>query len=44
MAPVRPVELAGQTGDKKQMHNKVSVNLGDFSMPWNKNHLQNSNC
>jgi hypothetical protein len=36
MAPVRPVDSAGQAGDTQQVHNKVPGSLNDFSRPCNK--------
>jgi hypothetical protein len=44
MAPIRPVDSAGQAGDKQQVHSEVPGSLSDFSRPWNKNHLENPNC
>ena len=42
MAPVRPVDSAGQAGGEQQMHSKVPGSLSDSSRPWNKNHLRNT--
>jgi hypothetical protein len=37
MAPVKPVDFAGQAGGEQQVHNKVPGSLSDSSRPWNKN-------
>ena len=44
MAPVRPVDSAGQAGGEQQMHSKVPGSLSDSSRPWNKNHHQRTTC
>jgi hypothetical protein len=44
MIPIRPVDFTGQVSDTQRMHNEVLGIISDFSRPWNKNHLQNSNC
>jgi hypothetical protein len=44
MAPVRPVNSAGQAGGKQQMHSEVLGSFSDSSRPWNKNHHQRTTC